>query len=212
MTSLSLLTQALIGLKENEVYTLVEQRIKEGAQAIDIIKELNIGMTIIGERFSEGKYFINELLYSGEIMKNIMGKLGPITIGNNSKLDVRGKVVIGTVKGDIHDVGKNIVVMMLQGAGFEVIDLGVDVPAELFVEKVKETGTKVLGLSALLNFVFDEMKKVVDLLTEVGLRDQVKIIIGGAPCNEEVRKYTGADYYANDSGIGVAICKKIYGL
>ncbi|MGB9905715.1 MAG: cobalamin B12-binding domain-containing protein, partial [Desulfotomaculales bacterium] len=121
-----------------------------------------------------------------------------------------GKVVIGTVKGDIHDIGKNIVVSLLRGAGFDVTDLGVDVPAEKFVAALKETGARVLGLSALLNFTYPEMKNVVEAVTEAGLRDRVTIIIGGAPCNEQVRQFTGADYYAEDAVTGVNICKKVY--
>jgi methylmalonyl-CoA mutase cobalamin-binding domain/chain len=115
------------------------------------------------------------------------------------------------VKGDVHDIGKNIVITLLRGGGFKVLDLGVDVPAENFIQAVKDNKPKVLGLSALLNFTFQEMKNVVDHLTDAGLRDQVKVIIGGAPCNEQVREFTGADYYASDAGHGLAICKEIYG-
>ena len=122
-----------------------------------------------------------------------------------------GTVVIGTVKGDIHDIGKNIVVALLRGAGFEVIDLGVDVPAETFVEKVAGSSAKVLGLSALLNFTLPEMKKVVDELEAAGVRDRVRVIIGGAPTDEQVREYAGADYYAVDAPTGVKICKQVYG-
>jgi len=119
-------------------------------------------------------------------------------------------VVIGTVKDDIHDIGKDIVVTLLKGTGFDVVDLGVDVPAEAFVKAVRKTGAKALGLSCLLNFTFPEMKKVVDELTAAGLRGQVKVIIGGAPCNEEVLKFCGADYYAVDAASGVRYCKEIY--
>ena len=121
-----------------------------------------------------------------------------------------GKVIIGTVKGDIHDIGKNIVVMFLKGSGFELIDLGVDVPAEVFVKTVKKEGAKVVGLSVLLNSMFTAMKDVVDKLAEAGLRDRVKVIIGGSPCNEDVRRFTGADYYAKDASEGARICKEIY--
>jgi methanogenic corrinoid protein MtbC1 len=121
-----------------------------------------------------------------------------------------GKVVIGTVKGDIHDIGKNIVVTLLRGSGFEVTDLGVDVPADKFVTVLKETGARVLGLSALLNVTYPEMKHVVEEVGGAGLRDKVKIIIGGTPVNEQVRQFSGADYFAEDAVAGVNICKKVY--
>jgi methylmalonyl-CoA mutase cobalamin-binding domain/chain len=122
-----------------------------------------------------------------------------------------GTVVIGTVKGDIHDIGKNLVVTLLKGSGFEVIDLGVDVPPDRFVDTVKESGASIVGLSALLNFTYPEMKTVVDAFENAGLRDRVKIIIGGAPCDERVRAFSGADYYAADAVSGVNLCKEIYG-
>jgi methanogenic corrinoid protein MtbC1 len=120
-----------------------------------------------------------------------------------------GKVVMGTVKGDIHDIGKNIVVTLLRGSGFEVVDLGVDVPALRFVEAVEKSGAKVLGLSALLNLTYPEMKSVVEMIAKAGLREQVKIIVGGAPVNEQVRQFAGADYWAPDAVAGLNICKQI---
>ena len=183
---------------------------KGGAPPLEIIEELNAGMTEVGERFTIGEYFLSELIYSGHIMKEIMGRLEPL-LGDIGVGKSAGTIVIGTVKGDIHDIGKNTVATLLRGVGFEVIDLGVDVPAETFVEKVRKTGAKVLGLSALLNFTYPEMKTVVDTLVAAGIRDQVKVIIGGAPTNEEVREYVRADYYAVDAPAGVNICKQIYG-
>ena len=121
-----------------------------------------------------------------------------------------GTFVIGTVSGDIHDIGKNIVVNLLRSHGFKVIDLGVDVPTEKFVELVRESGTKVLGLSALLNSTYPEMKNVIEALKEAGLRDQVKVIIGGTITSEAVREYTGADAYARDAQTGVTFAKKVY--
>jgi methylmalonyl-CoA mutase cobalamin-binding domain/chain len=115
------------------------------------------------------------------------------------------------VKDDIHDIGKTIVIILLRGAGYEVVDLGVDVPADRFVKAVKETGAKVLGLSALLTLTYPRMKEVVRKLEEAGIRKDVKVVIGGAPCNEEVRKEVGADYYAKDAAQGVRICEGIYG-
>jgi len=122
-----------------------------------------------------------------------------------------GAVVIGTVKGDIHDIGKNIVIALLRGGGFEVIDLGVNVALEAFVKSTVETGAKVLGLSALLNSTIPEMKRIVDALVAAGIRKQVSVIIGGAPTDEQVRQHTGADFYAIDAPTGVKICRQLYG-
>ncbi|NSW84284.1 MAG: corrinoid protein [Syntrophothermus sp.] len=210
MANLTELAQALVELDEERVLELVEQKIGAGEPALNIIQECNAGMARIGERFEAGEYFLSELIFSGEILQNVMSKLEPLLV-QAEKGDSRGTVVIGTVKGDIHDIGKNIVVTLLKGAGFDVVDLGVDVPTEAFVEKVRETGAKVLGMSALLSFTFPEMKTVIDALKAAGLRDQVTVIIGGAPCNEQVREFTGADYYAIDAVTGVNICRKVYG-
>ncbi|MQL52702.1 cobalamin-binding protein [Desulfofundulus thermobenzoicus] len=206
---MSALAQALKDLDEKSVYQLVEDKIKNGTSPLDIIAECNEGMVGVGELFSSGVYFLSQLIFSAEIFKNVMNMLEPVMPKSGPGVSV-GKVVIGTVKGDIHDIGKNIVANLLRGSGFEVTDLGVDVPAEKFVEALKETGARVLGLSALLNFTYPEMKTVVEAVTKAGLRDKVTIIIGGAPCNEQVRQFTGADYYAEDAMTGVNICKKIY--
>lgn len=206
---MTVLAEALKDLDEKKVYQLVEEKIKSGISPLEIIAECNAGMVGVGELFSSGQYFLSQLIFSAEIFKNVMNMLEPVMPKSESDGSA-GKVVIGTVKGDIHDIGKNIVVNLLRGSGFEVIDLGVDVPAEKFVEALRETGAKVLGLSALLNFTYPEMKTVVEAVTEAGLRDKVTIIIGGAPCNEQVRQFTGADYYAEDAITGVNICKKVY--
>ena len=204
------LAQALANLEEKKVYELIDQKVAEGASPLDMIKACNDGMIRVGALFSEGKYFISQLIYSAEILKQVMKKLEPLLAGIQTNGPAGGKVVIGTVKGDIHDIGKNIVITLLKGSGFDVIDLGVDVPPEKFVQTVKESGAKVLGLSALLNFTYPMMKEVVEAVKEAGLRDQVKIIVGGTPVNEQVREYAGADYYAKDAVAGVNMCKEIY--
>lgn len=206
---MSILSQSLTDLDEQKVYQLVDEKIKSGVSPIDIIGECNSGMVGVGDLFSSGQYFLSQLIFSAEIFKNVMKQLEPLMPQQEAGASAN-KIIIGTVKGDIHDIGKNIVVNLLKGSGFEVIDLGVDVPAQKFVDAINETGAKVLGLSALLNFTYPEMKNVVEAVTEAGLREKVKIIIGGAPCNEQVRQFTGADYYAEDAVTGVNICKKIY--
>jgi 5-methyltetrahydrofolate--homocysteine methyltransferase len=204
------LAQALANLEEKKVYELIDQKVAEGVNPLEMIKECNDGMIRVGELFSEGKYFISQLIYSAEILKQVMKKLEPLLADIQTGGPAGGKVVIGTVKGDIHDIGKNIVITLLKGSGFDVIDLGVDVPPEKFVQSMKESGAKVLGLSALLNFTYPMMKEVVEAVKEAGLRDQVKIIVGGTPVNEQVREYAGADYYAKDAVAGVNMCKEIY--
>ena len=203
------LAQALRDLQEQKVYSLVDEMIRNSVSPLKIVEECNQGMVAVGDLFADDKYFISQLIYSSHILKNVMEKLNPL-LENSEKPESAGKVVVGTVKGDIHDIGKNIVVTLLRGAGFEVTDLGVDVPAEKFIEALRETQAKILGLSALLNFTFPEMKVVVDQVELAGLKDEVSVIIGGAPCNEQVREYSGANYYAKDAVEGVTICKRIY--
>jgi methylmalonyl-CoA mutase cobalamin-binding domain/chain len=211
MAELTALAKALVELDEEQVMELVKQKLDAGEPAMNIIKECNEGMAGIGKRFEDGVYFLSELIFSAEILQNVMAELEPHLKESDQKAESRGIVVLGTVKGDIHDIGKNIVATLLTGAGFEVVDLGVDVPTEAFVEKVKETGAKVLGMSALLSFTYPEMKTVIDALKDAGIRDKVTVIIGGAPCNEQVREFVGADYYAIDAVTGVNISKQVYG-
>ena len=204
------LSEALRDLDENKVNELVEKEIAGGASALDIINACNEGMVAVGELFSKCEYFISQLIFSAEILKGVMKRIEPLLQGSVAT-GAKGKVVIGTVKGDIHDIGKNIAATLLRGSGFEVIDLGVDVPTEKFVDALQQSGAKVLGMSALLNFTYPEMKNVVDAVAAAGLRDKVKVIIGGAPVNEQVREFSGADFAARDAVHGIEICKSIYG-
>ena len=204
------LSESLRDLEEDKVYSLVEKYVDANVPALEIIDALNEGMVAVGELFSQGTYFISQLMFSAEILKGVMKRLDPLLEGEQAQ-DTKKEVVIGTVKGDIHDIGKNIAATLMRGSGFDVIDLGVDVPAEKFVQAVKDTGAKVLGLSALLNSTYPEMKNVVDAINAGGLGDQVQIIIGGAPVNEQAREFCGADFAAADAVDGVNICNKIYG-
>lgn len=203
------IAEALRDLDEERINELVDEAVKNGQSALEIIGECNAGMVAVGDLFSQNQYFLSELIYSGEILTSVMTKLEPLLQGSGA-VESAGKVIVGTVKGDIHDIGKNIVISLLRGSGFEVIDMGVDVATEEFARKVKETGAKALGLCALLNFTYPEMKTVVESLQAAGLRDAVQVIIGGAPCNEQVREYAGADFYAPDALAAVNLCKKIY--
>lgn len=200
------MVQAIADLKEEEALRIVKERLDAGEDPLKILDDAKKGLEIVGDRFAKGEYFIPDLIYSGEIMNQIADLVKP-RIGEAKETKKLGKVVIGTVAGDIHDIGKNIVVFMLEVNGFEVYDLGVDVPPEKFVEKVKETGAPILGLSGFLTLAFDSMKKTIDALKEAGLRDKVKVMIGGGQVTEEVRKYTGADAYGKDAMAAVTLAK-----
>jgi len=209
MAGLTPLAQAMADLDKKHVLTLVESKLRVGIPPLDIVKELNDGMIEVGNRFTACEYYISELMFSSYIYKEIMTTLEPL-LGEVEPDKTAGTVVVGTVNGDIHDIGKNIVVTLLRNAGFKTIDLGVDVPADKFVEKVKETGAKAVALSCLLNFAIQEMRTVVEALTAARIRGQVKVVIGGQPIDEKIREYVGADYYGADAPAGVRICKQIY--
>lgn len=171
-----------------------------------VVEALSEGMRIIGERFEAKEYFLSELIMAGEIMKGAQEIIKPFL--EKGQVETLGKVAIGTVEGDLHDIGKNIVISLLSSIGFEVIDLGVNVPPERFVETVHETNPDILGLSALLRATVPEMEKVTRALEEAGLRDRVKVVVGGLPLNEEYSKRLGADYYAEDAWKGVEIIRR----
>jgi len=192
------LVKLLSDLKEPEALSFVEKAMGEGVDPMKILGEAQEGMKIVGERFASEEYFLPELIFSGEILNQIVEKLKP-HLKEVEKADRQGKVIMGTVAGDIHDIGKNLVIFMLDVNGFEVIDLGIDVPAQKFVETIKETGSKVVGLSGFLTLVFQTMKDTIDAINEAGLRDDVKIMIGGGQIDEQVKGFTGADAYGNDA-------------
>ena len=205
------LAQALGNLEEKKVYELIDKQISDGMNPLEIVQECNEGMTRVGELYSEQKYFISQLIYSAEILKQVMQKLDPLLAGVKTAGGDGGKVVIGTVKGDIHDIGKNIVITLLKGSGFEVLDLGVDVPPDKFVQAVKDSGAKVVGLSALLNFTYPVMKDVVDALIVAGLRDKVKVMVGGAPVDADFAQRIGADGYGSNAPAGADMAKQLVG-
>jgi len=201
------LVNTLADLKEEEAIKIVKDRLSAGEDPFKILGDARKGMEIVGQRFASSEYFIPDLVYSGEILKAVTEMVKPKLdkIDETKKL---GKIVFGTVAGDIHDIGKDIVVFMLDVNGFEVHDLGVDVPAQKFVDKIKETGAPIVGLSGFLTLAFDSMKQTVEAMKAAGLRDKVKIMIGGGQITEEVRKYTGADAYGKDAMTGVSLAKK----
>jgi methanogenic corrinoid protein MtbC1 len=194
-------------LEEDEVIKLVKQRLEAGEEALAILEDSRRAMEVVGSRFADGKYFIPELVYSGELLKQITELVKPHLVKSGETKHL-GKVVVGTVAGDIHDIGLNIVEFMLSVNGFEVYNLGVDVPAEKFVEKMKETKAPVLGLSGFLTLAFDAMKDTVVALEAAGIRDKMKIMIGGGQMDDAVVKYAKADAYGKDAMAAVFLTKK----
>jgi methanogenic corrinoid protein MtbC1 len=202
------LAELLSDLKEPEALQFVEKTLAEGGDPMALLGEAKEGMNIVGQRFATEEYFLPDLVFSGEILKGIVKMLEPHLKGKKAeKAESVGKVIIGTVAGDIHDIGKNLVAFMLDVNGFEVLDLGIDVPVRKFVDAIKETGSKVVGLSGFLTLAFDSMKDTVDAIKEAGLRDDVKIMIGGGQMDEKVRGYTGADAYGKDAMAAVQLAK-----
>ena len=204
------LVTALGDLKEEEALKIVEEKLNAGEDPLKILEDVRSGMEIVGNRFASNEYFISDLLYAGEILRSVTDKIKP-KLATAKEAKHLGKIVIGSVAGDIHDIGKNIVVFMLEVNGFEVHDLGVDIPPEKFVEKIKETGATIVGLSGFLALAFDSMKQTIQAIKDAGLRDKVKIMIGGGQISEEIRKYTGADAYGKDAMAGVFLAKKWVG-
>jgi methanogenic corrinoid protein MtbC1 len=199
------LTEALAGLDEDQVLGIVRAELARGAEPLAILKACQQGMTAVGERFERNEYFVSDLMMSAEIFRQVGEILGPDL--NSSDQIGGGAVIIGTVEGDIHDIGKDIVVNMLKSANFDVTDLGVDVPAARFVDALKETGATVLGLSGLLTLAFDSMTETISAVEQAGLRDSVKIMIGGGPIDGRVCKVVGADQWGADAQAAIRFCK-----
>ena len=205
------LVNLLADLKEEEVLAQVKKRLDAGEDPYKILDETSKGMAIVGKRFAGGEYFLPELVYSGEVLKQVNALLKPKLGKATSQTKKLGKVVIGTVAGDIHDIGLNIVEFMLDVNGFEVTNLGVDVPKEKFVDAIKQTKAPVLGLSGFLTPAFDAMKETVEALDKAGLRKNLKIMIGGGQMDDEVRKYAKADAYGKDAMAAVSLSKQWIG-
>jgi methanogenic corrinoid protein MtbC1 len=196
----------LADLKEEEVLKLTKERLESGEDPMKILEDSRKGMEVVGKRFADGEYFLPELVFSGELLKLVTELVKPhLTQAVETKR--LGTIVLGTVAGDIHDIGLNIVDFMLDVNGFEVHNLGVDVPAEKFVEKVKETKAPIVGLSGFLTPAFDAMKVTVEALEKAGLRDSVKIMIGGGQMDDEVKKYAKADAFGKDAMAAVSLAK-----
>ena len=204
------LVTILADLKEKEALEIVQNRLAAGDDPLGILDDARRAMETVGKRFENSEYFIPDLVYSGEILKEITDLVKP-KLTKAAEVKRLGKVIIGTVSGDIHDIGKNIVTFMLDVNGFEVYDLGVDVPPQQFVDKIRETDSNVVGLSGFLTLAFDSMKETIEAIKAAGLRDEVKVMIGGGQMNEDIKKYTGADAYGANAMAGVSLAKQWIG-
>lgn len=201
------LVKAIADMDEGKALELANQMMADGVEPMVILDSAREAMDIIGQRYEEGTYFLPELMMAGEMLNQITELVKP-ELGKVSDIERRGKVLIGTVEGDIHDIGKNIVSFMLDVNGFEVLDLGVDVSADKFLEAIREFKPQVVGLSGFLTLAFDVMKETIETIQKAGLRDDVKIMIGGGQVNEEIREFSGADAYGRDAMAGVTIAKE----
>ncbi len=205
---LNQLSQSVIEGNAGEVERLTKEFLSGGIEPKDVLNSgLISAMNVVGRKFKDGEYFLPEVLLSARAMKVGMEILKPEL--SRTGVEPVGKVVIGTVKGDLHDIGKNIVASMLEGAGFQVIDLGVDVSADKFINAVRENSANILGMSALLTTTMVSMKDVIQSLQENNLRDSVEVIVGGAPLSEKYAKDIGADGYAPDATSAATLCKEI---
>jgi len=211
------MSEILKQLKDAIVVGEPEQAEKLATQALEaniapliaIEEALNVGMQVVGDKFESEEYFIPDLMMATEAMKAAMKVFEPALLERHEQRQVLGTVVIGTVAGDIHEIGKSLVATMLSASGFQVYDLGVDVSVEEFVKQVQETGANVVGLSALLTTTMRNQEAVVEALKEAGLRERVKVIIGGAPTSPDWAQTIGADAYAENANEAVTVVKKL---
>jgi 5-methyltetrahydrofolate--homocysteine methyltransferase len=204
------LVSVLADLREDEALQIVQDKLAAGENPLTILESCRKAVEIVGQRFENAEYFLPDLVMSGEILKEIAELVKPKMdmVGEVKRV---GKIVIGTVQGDIHDIRKAVVTFMLEANGFEVHDLGVDVPPQTFVEKIREVKPEVVGLSGLLTLAFDGMRATVDAITASGLRNHVKIMIGGSQVDERIKEYTKADAYGSDAMAAVSLAKEWIG-
>ncbi len=204
------LTELIIELEVDDIADAVKEALDEGKEPLDVMNALTKGMDEVGKRYEEKEYYLTELVLAGETMKEAFVILKPALAASDTSTD-KVKIIMATVKGDNHDIGKNILGSLLLSSGFEIHDLGMDVDENTIVEKVKETGASIIALSSLLTMTVEHIKVVHEALIEAGIRDNVKLIVGGAPLNEELAKKLGADDFADDAVDGVRHIKRLAG-
>jgi trimethylamine corrinoid protein len=200
------LVNAIADMREEEALTMVKEELEGGADPLAILDAARKAMSVVGKRYEDGTYFLPELILSGEMLTQITEVLKP-ELAKLPEVQRHGKVLMGTVKGDIHDIGKNIVTFMLDVNGFDVLDLGVDVAPQEYVGAIQDFQPQVVGLSGFLTLAFDTMKETIEAIQAAGLRDQVKIMVGGGQMDDQVRAYTGADAYGRDAMAAVKLAK-----
>lgn len=201
------IAEAFQNLRTGDIEAVVARELDEGKDPYVLLRECQEGMAGIGRRFEEGRYYLAELILSARMFQQAMRVLSPRLEGGGAGGPRLGKIVLGTPKGDIHDLGKTIFGLLAAASGFEVVDLGVDVPPERFLDKVGREGAEIVGMSGLVTTVYPSMRAVVELLQREGLRERVKVIIGGGAAGEECRRHVGADATTHDAAEGVRICR-----
>lgn len=204
MPSQENIVDAFLYLDESATRQLVKSMLDAGVNPVEIMEECRKGMLAIGERFERGEFFLSEMIMAAEIFKQVTEQIRPYFSGSTS--EAKGKVVIGTVEGDIHDIGKNIFTALLEVEGFDVVDLGVDVPPARFVEAIRDHNPNIVGMSCLLSTSIEAMKNTVDAITEAGLRDKTRIIIGGGRLERHAADYIKPDAYTDNAAQGVKMC------
>jgi len=204
----------LADMNEDDAFALAKKMLlEEGANPMRVLELCREAMDIVGKRFEQGEYFLPELVLAGEMLENIGAIAKPlITQGPGGEPKKLAKVLVGTVHGDLHDIGKNIVTFMLDINGFEVKDIGIDVPVKTFIDEINAFRPDVVGLSGFLTIAFDSMKETIAAIQDAGLRDKLKIMIGGGQVDEAVRNYTGADAFGTTAVEAVSLCKNWMGV
>jgi trimethylamine corrinoid protein len=207
-----LLVNAIVNMREKEAIDIAKELLRSKAgDPFVILEHCTQAMEVVGSRFETGEYFLPELMMAGDLLRQISDLAKPMMPGSGPHREKKGRVLIGTVKGDIHDIGKNIVSFLLDVNGYEVRDIGIDMSPGQFVEEIKAFEPRVVGMSGLLTIAYDSMRDTVKAIEEAKLRDAVKIMIGGAQMSERVKEYSGADAYAKDAMVGVMLTKKWIG-
>ena len=203
------LLDAIADMREDEALALAKSMLEGGDDPLRVLELCRTAMEKVGKRFQDGEYFLPELILAGEMLERIGEMAKPLIQagGDKGAAKKHGRVLIGTVHGDLHDIGKNIVTFMLDINGYEVKDIGIDVPVERFVEEIRAFQPSVVGLSGFLTLAFDSMKETIDAIAKAGMRDKMKIMIGGGQVDETVRAYTGADAYGNNAMAAVTLCR-----
>ena len=196
---------AMQDLEEDELMSLMQEVAESGEDAMEAVKACQEGMEEVGKLFEDGEYFVGDLIYAGEILTNAIEVIKPLL--SEGEGGSAGRLILCTVKDDLHDIGKNIVKSLLEAGGFEVLDLGIDTPAEKIVETAKAEGISIIALSGVLTLALDSMKATVDAFADAGMRGDVKIIVGGAPVNEKAAEVIGADAWANSPQKTVSVCQ-----